>query len=80
MTQRQARTDAVIAGFAALAIAVHVIEAAFPTPLPGIKPGLANVITLIVLLRHGAVAAVWVALLRVIGGSPRCVTPRLNRR
>jgi heptaprenyl diphosphate synthase len=64
-----ARDDRLIAGFAALAIAIHILEAAFPSPLPGVKPGLANVITVIVLLRYGWYTAAWVAALRVLAGS-----------
>lgn len=45
------------------------LEAAIPSPLPGVKPGLANIVTLIVLARHGWRAAAWVALLRVLAGS-----------
>jgi heptaprenyl diphosphate synthase len=37
--------------------------------LPGVKPGLANIVTLIVLARYGWRAAVWVSLLRVLAGS-----------
>lgn len=58
-----------IARYAAAAIALSVVEAAIPTPLPGIKPGLANIITLVVLARHGWREAVWVTLLRVVAGS-----------
>lgn len=65
----EAQQDRLIAGFTALAVAIHVLEAAFPMPLPGIKPGLANVVTLIVLLRHGWRCAVWVGLLRVLVSS-----------
>jgi len=61
--------DHLIAGYAALAVAVQVLEAGFPSPLPGVKPGLANVITLIVLQRHGWAAAAWVSGLRVLIGS-----------
>ena len=50
-TATATRDDHLIAGFAALAIAIHIIESAFPSPLPGVKPGLANVVTLIVLFR-----------------------------
>lgn len=64
-----ARADRLIAGFAALAVVIHVLEAGFPSPIPGVKPGLANAVTLIVLLRHGWRAAVWVAALRVVAGS-----------
>lgn len=63
------RDDRLIAGYAALAIGVHLLEAGLPSPLPGVKPGLANVIVLIVLLRHGWRAAAWVAGLRVLVGS-----------
>ena len=63
------RDDGLIAGFAALAIAIHILEAAFPSPLPGVKPGLANVITVIVLMRYGWYTAAWVAALRVLAGS-----------
>ena len=58
-----------IAWLAALAIAIHIAESALPSPLPGVKPGLANVITLTVLLLYGWRAAVWVSLLRVLVGS-----------
>lgn len=61
--------DRLIAGFAGLAIAIHLLEAAFPSPLPGVKPGLANVVTLVVLLRYGWTAAAWVTALRVLAGS-----------
>lgn len=63
------RDDRLIAGFAALAIAIHILEAAFPSPLPGVKPGLANVVTLVVFLRHGWRMACWVSVLRVLVGS-----------
>jgi heptaprenyl diphosphate synthase len=63
------REDHMIAGFAALAIAIHILEAAFPSPLPGVKPGLANVVTVVVYLRYGLRIAAWVALLRVLVGS-----------
>jgi heptaprenyl diphosphate synthase len=63
------RDDRLIAGFAALAIAIHILEAAFPSPLPGVKPGLANVVTVVVLLRYGWYTAAWVAALRVLAGS-----------
>jgi heptaprenyl diphosphate synthase len=63
------RDDRLIASFAALAIAIHILETAFPSPLPGVKPGLANVVTVVVLLRYGWYTAAWVAALRVIAGS-----------
>lgn len=61
--------DRLVAAYAALAIAIHVLEAGLPSPLPGIKPGLANVIVLIALLRHGWRVAAWVSILRVLAGS-----------
>lgn len=61
--------DVRIARYAAAAIALSVAEAAIPLPLPGVKPGLANIVTLIVLARWGWREAVWVALLRVLAGS-----------
>lgn len=63
------RDDQRIARLAAAAIALSVAEAAIPLPLPGVKPGLANIVVLIVLLRWGWRDAVWVALLRVFAGS-----------
>jgi heptaprenyl diphosphate synthase len=64
-----ASSDHLIAGFAALAVVIQVLEASFPSPIPGIKPGLANAVTLIVLLRHGWRSAAWVSALRVLAGS-----------
>ena len=61
--------DQRIARLAAAAIALTVAEAVIPMPLPGVKPGLANIVTLIVLARWGWRDAVWVALLRVLAGS-----------
>jgi len=61
--------DRRIARYAAAAIALSVAEAALPSPLPGIKPGLANIVVLIVLARHGWREAAWVSLLRVVAGS-----------
>ena len=69
MILRPDREDRLVAGYAALAIVIHVLEAGFPSPVPGVKPGLANVITLIVLLRYSLRLAIWVALLRVLVGS-----------
>jgi heptaprenyl diphosphate synthase len=58
-----------IAYMAALAIALMLMEAALPTPIPGVKPGLANIVTLLVLAQYGLRAAVWVTMLRVVAGS-----------
>lgn len=58
-----------IARMAAVALGLTLIENAIPTPLPGVKPGLANIVTLIVLARYGWRVAAWVSLLRVVAGS-----------
>lgn len=58
-----------IARLAAVALGLTVLEAAIPSPLPGVKPGLANIVVLIVLARFGWRAAAWVSLLRVVAGS-----------
>lgn len=58
-----------IARLAALAISLMWVDAALPSPVPGVKPGLANIVTLVVLRRHGLSAAIWVTALRVVGGS-----------
>lgn len=61
--------DRRIARLAAAAVGLSLIDAAIPTPLPGVKPGLANIVTLLVLARHGWSAAAWVTGLRVVAGS-----------
>ena len=58
-----------IAWLTALAVSIHIAESALPSPLPGFKPGLANVVTLLVLLHYGWAPAAWVAVLRVLVGS-----------
>lgn len=62
-------SDYRVARYAAAAIMLSVAEAAIPSPLPGVKPGLANIIVMLVLLRHGWREAAWVALLRVFAAS-----------
>ena len=58
--------DRRIARLAALAIGLTLAEAALPSPVPGIKPGLANIVVLLVLLQYGWRAAAWVSGLRVL--------------
>jgi len=58
-----------IAHMAAVALGLTILESAVPSPLPGVKPGLANIVTLIVLARYGWRMAAWVSLLRVMAGS-----------
>lgn len=61
--------DHAIAKLAALAIGLHVLEAVIPSPLPGVKPGVANIVVLFVLAQYGLRTAVWVSLLRVFASS-----------
>lgn len=60
--------DRRIARLAALAIGLTLAEAAIPSPVPGVKPGLANIVILLVLLQYGWRAAAWVSALRVLAG------------
>lgn len=63
------RDDFRIAWFTALAISIHILESSLPSLIPGMKLGLANVITIIVLFLYGWRMAIWVSLLRVLIGS-----------
>ncbi|HHC71358.1 MAG TPA: Gx transporter family protein [Thiotrichales bacterium] len=63
------REDLRIAWLAALAVTIHVAESALPSPLPGVKPGLANVVTIVTLAWFGWHACAWVSGLRVVAGS-----------
>lgn len=66
---RTTKDDHQIAKLTALAIGLHLLEAMFPSPLPGVKPGIANIITLYVLIQYGFGTAAWVSLLRVFASS-----------
>jgi len=61
--------DVRIARLAAAAVGLSLIDAAIPMPLPGVKPGLANIVILLVLARYGWKTAAWVSLLRVFAGA-----------
>ena len=61
--------DRRVAMFAAVAISLSLAEALIPSPLPGVKPGLANIVVLLVLLQHGLRTAIWVSVLRVLASS-----------
>ena len=61
--------DRRIAGLAALAVGLSLAEAALPTPIPGIKPGLANIVILLVMLRYGFTTAAWVMAIRLLAAS-----------
>lgn len=58
-----------IAKLAAFAIVLHMVEALLPSPVPGVKPGIANIVTLYVLLRYDFATAAWVSILRVFASS-----------
>ncbi len=66
---RASLEDRRIAALAAAGIGLTLAEAAIPLPIPGIKPGLANIVTLLVLYRFGWRAAAWVSLLRIVAGA-----------
>lgn len=53
----------------AAGVALHLLEAQIPSPLPWVRPGLANLMTLIALFTQGWRAAVLVGFLRVGIGS-----------
>lgn len=56
-----------LALFTTLALGIYAVEAALPTliPIPGIKPGLSNIITLVVLHRYGFKETLAVLLARI---------------
>ncbi|HKM34832.1 MAG TPA: Gx transporter family protein [Lachnospiraceae bacterium] len=60
-----------LAMFTVIALTIFVIESAIPlpVPIPGIKLGLANIITLIVLLNYGPVEALLVLMCRIFLGT-----------
>ena len=60
-----------IALFTAVALIIHVLEAQIPplVPIPGIKPGLSNIITVFALYRLKKRDAVTIVALRVLLGS-----------
>ena len=43
--------DRRVAWLASAAVGLSLVDAAIPSPLPGVKPGLANIVTLVVLAR-----------------------------
>lgn len=69
MEIRTTPDDHRIAKLTAIAIGLHLIEAIVPSPLPGVKPGIANIITLYVLYRYDFATAAWVSLLRIFAAS-----------
>ncbi len=57
-----------IALYAAAATVLFVVERALPNPVPWVRLGLANVVTLVALLEHGAGPAAAVVALRLLLG------------
>ncbi|MCI0515041.1 Gx transporter family protein [candidate division KSB1 bacterium] len=64
-TNRQIR----LALLTALGLILYIFESYLPRPLPWIKPGLANVVTLLALYWYGILPAGLVTLLRVVLGA-----------
>ncbi|MCR5719518.1 MAG: Gx transporter family protein [Lachnospiraceae bacterium] len=58
----------ILALFTALAFVIHYLESMLPTliPIPGIKPGLANIITLILLYYYGFKDSALVLITRIL--------------
>jgi heptaprenyl diphosphate synthase len=61
--------DRRVARLAAWAMGLALVDAAIPTPIPGVKPGFANLVVLVVLTRYGFSTAAWVSLLRVVAAA-----------
>ena len=57
-----------LALYTTLALAIYGVESMLPPlfPIPGMKLGLSNIITLLVLKRHSAKDALWVLLSRIL--------------
>jgi heptaprenyl diphosphate synthase len=54
-----------IALLSAYAVGLHGFETLLPTPIPWLKPGLANIVTVITLMLYGLRPAIMVTLIRV---------------
>ena len=61
--------DHQIAQLSAIAIGLSLIESILPSPMPGVKPGIANIITLYAIYRFDFKTAMWVSILRVFATS-----------
>ncbi len=57
--------DHEIAKLSAIAVALSLIEFFFPSPLPGVKPGIANIIILYTIIKFDLQMGIWVSLIRV---------------
>jgi len=65
----QSRDKYRIALLAAFALVIHGTESLIPTPIPWLRLGFANIITLVTLALYGLPSAIMVTLIRVILGS-----------
>lgn len=63
------QADHRIAWLTAAAVMIHLFESAIPSILPGIKPGLANIVVITVLVMYDWRTAAWVSILRVLVSS-----------
>ncbi len=57
--------DQKIAHWASAAVLLSLVDSAIPMPLPGVKPGIANIVILMVFWQYGFWSAFWVSLLRI---------------
>ena len=57
--------DHQIAKLSAIAVALSLIEFFFPSPIPGVKPGIANIIILYTIFKFDLKMAIWVSIIRV---------------
>ena len=57
--------DHQIAKLSAIAVALSLIEFFFPSPIPGVKPGIANIIVLYTIFKFDLSMGIWVSLIRV---------------
>jgi heptaprenyl diphosphate synthase len=69
ITLQTTQEDHRIAWLTAAAVLIHLFESAIPTFLPGLKPGLANIVVITVLVMYDWRTAAWVSILRVLVGS-----------
>jgi heptaprenyl diphosphate synthase len=57
--------DHQIAKLSAIAVALSLVEFFFPSPIPGVKPGIANIIILYTIFKFDLRMGIWVSIIRV---------------
>jgi len=57
--------DHQIAKLSAIAVALSLIEFFFPSPIPGVKPGIANIVILYTIFKFDLRMGIWVSIIRV---------------